>query len=1245
LALDAGRIEPIDIADEMQQAFIDYSMSVIASRALPDVRDGLKPVHRRILYAMDEAGNTADKPFRKSAKTVGEVIGNYHPHSDVAVYDALVRLAQDFSLRYPLVEGHGNFGSLDADPPAAMRYCVTGDTLVVTDGGLRRIDAVSPNGDEDVDISVLSAGGRVNAASKWFDCGEFPTRRVQTRRGYEVAGTLNHPLLTCIAGPGGLPAFAWRTLAEVQPGDWVVLDRSERLWPVAQVDLADRHPALPAGSRVERHELPATLDPDLAFLLGVLTAKGAIRGGAIELANVPGDLADLFQSVWHRVFPTCRLHVFGREAVGYGRQSLLQIQVVSLPAIAFLRRLALPGKPAHRTVPEAVLRSPQPVAAAFLRGLYAGDGCVERSGRRLLRVGLVSKSRDMLRQVQTLLLRFGIVSTLGADASHGTGQLMVTDRGDLQAFADRIGFAGRSGTAALQAAVAVSTTDTVSFLSQFVRAGSRRDEPDRPSHPNVERPERLGAALPRLQRTLSPDAMAAGARVAGARYLYEQVVAVEDAGPQRVYSVRVDSECHSFVANGFVNHNTEARLSRLAAEMMRDLDKDTVDFVPNYDEKSEEPVVLPSRFPNLLANGSTGIAVGMATNIPPHNLREVIDGAIAVIDNPEISSRDLLRHVHGPDFPTGGSIMGSEGIRAAYETGRGTITLRARAQIEEMRGERYRILVTEIPYQVVKAKLIERIAELVREKRLEGITDLRDESDRTGLRVVIELARTANANVVLNKLFKETQMQQNFGVIMLALVDGQPRVLSLKQMLQHYVTHQREVVTRRSRFELDKAEKRAHILEGLRIALDHIDEVIALIRASHTTDEARDGLMTRFGLDQLQADAILDMRLQRLTGLEREKIDAEYDELQKTIEYLRAVLASAAMLDGIVKKELRDIRDRFGDDRRTRIEMEAGEFSVEDLIAEEDVVVTMTHRGYCKRLPVDTYRSQGRGGRGITGMATREEDFVEQLFVAGTHDNLLFFTNRGRAYALKVHEIPEASRTARGTAAVNLVQLDGDEKITVILPLPKQREDAYLVLVTRAGVIKRCATSEFDNVRKGGIIAMNLDEGDELIDARLTSGSDEIMLVTRRGRALRFPGSDVRPMGRSAHGVRGIRLGSGDAVVAAGVAMTDADVLIVSERGIGKRTPVADFPVHHRGGGGVRAMRLSERTGDLAGAQILRPEHEVMLISAEGVVMRQAADGISRQGRAASGVQVMRLEAGDRLAAVAPVVPRQQDGG
>ncbi|GAB6877374.1 DNA gyrase subunit A [Thermaerobacter litoralis] len=802
-----GKILPIDIEEEMKQSYIDYAMSVIVNRALPDVRDGLKPVHRRILYAMREGGNTPDKPFKKSARTVGDVLGKYHPHGDAAVYDALVRMAQDFSMRYPLIEGHGNFGSIDGDPPAAMRY-------------------------------------------------------------------------------------------------------------------------------------------------------------------------------------------------------------------------------------------------------------------------------------------------------------------------------------------------------------------------------------------------------------------------------------------------TEARLSPLAMELMRDLDKDTVDFVPNFDETEQEPAVLPARFPNLLVNGAAGIAVGMATNIPPHNLREAIDGVIHLIDHPDASDRDLMKVIKGPDFPTGGIIVGREGIRQAYTTGRGIITIRAHAQIETAASGKARIVITEIPYEVTKSKIIEKIAELVQERRIEGITDLRDETDRSGLRVVVELARGANPNVILNQLYKFTPMQVSYGIILLALVDGQPRVLTLKQLLRHYIDHQKDVILRRTRHDLEKAEARAHILEGLRIALDHIDAVITLIRQSRTVDEARTGLMQNFNLTEKQAQAILDMRLQRLTGLEREKVEEEYQELLKEIEYLRAVLNSEKMVLDIIKQELGEIRDRFGDDRRTKIVAGAAEFEVEDLIAEEDVVITLTHRGYIKRLPVDTYRSQRRGGRGVTGIQTREEDFVSQLFIATTHENLLFFTNRGKVYHRRVHEVPEASRTARGTAVVNLIEIDRDEQVTAVIPVRDFGEDRDLLMCTRRGVVKRTALAEFSHIRRGGLIALALDPGDELVAVELTDGRGDVLLVTRQGQAIRFPVAEVRTMGRAARGVIGIRLDEGDEVVGMEVADDEAHLLVITDRGFGKRTPIREFRAQGRGGKGIRAISLTARNGQVAGFEVVRPGEEVMLISQGGIVLRVPVDQVSVQGRAAQGVTVMRLEPGDRVSAVATVAQK-----
>lgn len=805
-----GKIVPIDIENEMRKSYLLYSMSVIVGRALPDVRDGLKPIHRRILYAMHGLGLTADKPYRKSATVVGEVMGNYHPHGDAAIYDALVRMAQDFSMRNTLVDGHGNFGSVDGDPPAAMRY-------------------------------------------------------------------------------------------------------------------------------------------------------------------------------------------------------------------------------------------------------------------------------------------------------------------------------------------------------------------------------------------------------------------------------------------------TETRMTRLAAHMLADIEKDTVNFVPNFDGSKKEPEVLPARFPQLLVNGSSGIAVGMATNIPPHNLVETIDGTIELIDNPDATIEDLMEHIKGPDFPTGGLILGTQGIREAYHTGRGSIKVRARARIEPMSGGRHRIVVTEIPYQVNKARMIERIAQLARDKRIEGITDLRDESDREGLRIVMELKRDANPNVVLNQLYKHTPMETTFGAIMLVLVDNEPRVLNLKDMLHYYIEHQKEVVTRRTQYDLSKAEERAHILEGLRIALDHIDEIISLIRASRTREIAREGLITKFGLSDRQAQAILEMRLQSLTGLEREKIEQEYEEMCALIAHLREILGNEQLLLGVIKDELIEIRDKFGDPRRSEITQDFSELEIEDLIAAEDVVVTMSNQGYIKRLPINAYKAQRRGGKGVTGMATREEDFVEHLFITNTHDTILFFTNMGKVYSLKGYEIPEAQRHARGTAVVNLIELDPGEAVTALMPVSKFDEDVYVFMATKNGTVKKTELSAFANIRRSGIIGISLAPDDELIAVRMTGGDDEILLVTKDGMSIRFRQDNVRAMGRTAAGVRGINLDKGDAVVGMDIARDNADVLIITSAGYGKRTPVVEYRPQNRAGKGLKACRLTNKTGNIVGVKLVREENEMMLTTMAGYVIRFQISDVPKMGRLTQGVKVMSLDDGDQVISIARVSSKGED--
>ncbi|MMZ54099.1 DNA gyrase subunit A [compost metagenome] len=789
-----------DIGVEMRESFMDYAMSIIVSRALPDVRDGLKPVHRRILYAMSELGMSPDKPYKKSARIVGEVIGKYHPHGDTAVYDTMVRMAQDFSLRYMLVDGHGNFGSVDGDMAAAMRY-------------------------------------------------------------------------------------------------------------------------------------------------------------------------------------------------------------------------------------------------------------------------------------------------------------------------------------------------------------------------------------------------------------------------------------------------TEARLSKIAMEMLRDLNKETVDFMPNYDGEESEPVVLPARYPNLLVNGVGGIAVGMATNIPPHNLGEVIDGVQALIENPDITPMELMDYIQGPDFPTAGYILGRSGIRQAYQTGRGSVTMRAKTTIEEI-GNKARIIVHELPYQVNKARLVEKIAELVRDKRIEGITDLRDESDRTGMRVVIELRRDVNPNVVLNNLFKHTAMQSNFGINMLAIVNNEPKILNLKDVLYHYLKHQVEVIRRRTEFDLKKAEARAHILEGLRIALDHLDEVIALIRSSQTAEAAREGLIERFSLTLEQSQAILDMRLQRLTGLEREKIENEYNELiQKIMEY-REILANEHLVLNIISEELNELKGRFADDRRTEITV--GEESIldEDLIPREDVIITVTHTGYIKRLPVTTYRSQKRGGRGVVGMDTKDEDFVEHLFITNSHHHLLFFTDKGKVYRIKAYEIPDLSRTARGTPIINLIQIEQGESINAVIPIEEFVEDSYLFFATQHGIIKKTPLDDYANIRKGGLIAINLREDDALIEVKLTDGQQEMIIGTAQGMSIRFPESDVRSMGRSATGVKGINLDESDAVIGMDIVDTSLDILIVTAKGYGKRTPVMDYRIQSRGGKGIKTINVTEKNGPVVGLKVVKTEEDLMIITASGTLIRTSMGEISTMGRNTQGVRLINIRDDDSVATV-----------
>ena len=681
---------------------------------------------------------------------------------------------------------------------------------------------------------------------------------------------------------------------------------------------------------------------------------------------------------------------------------------------------------------------------------------------------------------------------------------------------------------------------------------------------------------------------------------------------------------------------TEAKMNKIAVEMLRDIRKETVDFMPNFDGEEKEPVVLPSRYPNLLVNGSSGIAVGMATNIPPHNLGEIIDGTIMLIDNPETTVLELMTAIKGPDFPTGAIVMGKAGIRAAYETGKGKIVVRAKAEIEEENG-RNRIVVTEIPYQVNKAKLIENIADLVKDKKITGISDLRDESDREGMRIVIELKRDANPNVILNLLFKHTKMQDTFGVIMLALVDNEPKVLNLKEVLTHYIAFQKEVVTRRTIFELNKAEARAHILEGLKIALDNIDDVINIIRSSKTSDIAKSTLMERFQLSDKQAQAILEMRLRRLTALERDKIEEELNEIMQYIEYLNSILADEMKLLGVIKEELIEIKNKYNDERRTEIQKVVNEIDIEDLIQEEDVVITLTNSGYIKRISADTYSAQRRGGRGIQAMTTKEDDFVENVLITSTHSDVLFFTNKGRVYKKRAYEIPDAGRTAKGTNIINLIPIEQDERIETVLTIADEIREGYLFMATKKGLVKKTHLSEFKNLRKNGLIAISLREGDELLKVKVTRGDADIVIVSEHGNAIKFNEQDVRAMGRTAAGVKSMNLREDDIAVCMDIAVDDEDLLVISENGFGKRTPLVEYKRQNRGGVGLITYKISEKTGKVVGATVCKAEDELMLINTSGVAIRINVSDVSVTSRATMGVRLMRTSDEERIAAIAKI--------
>jgi len=1150
-------------------------------------------------------------------------IGKYHPHGDNAVYDALVRLAQDFSLREPIIDGQGNFGSVDGDNAAAMRYCVTGDTRIKTNKGIVAIEDLvqnsALNSDNDLDIKVLSMDKNINNSSKFFNSGKHSIYKLQTKEGYSVSGSANHLVLTLTTDDSGKPFYDWKRLDAISNDDKIVIDRS-------QIALNDRE--------------INTKEKNFAIISGCLVSEGFVSKERLGFNNTDKNYFDAFIEAWKseigesyyaytRVLPSGKtLYEFDVQLQhSKDRDKILRSNI-------YTQMSGLKSK--DKKIPEAIFSLPKEAQKIFLQYLFEGDGSFSKLEKNTLVVQYATISRQLAEDIQLLLLEFGIIGKIGKAKARDEIKVYLSGFRNIKKFYENINFAThkRVGFAQVVEEEIIRrkensgslSKDYIPFISDYIRSLANSSYLKR---------DNLEKILEEIQLVSLQEEFL---EFVDNNYYYASIDSCEATGKEEVvYSIRVDSACHSFVANGLINHNTEARMTKIAEELLKDLDKDTVDFVPNYDDSMHEPDVLPSRIPNLLLNGSSGIAVGMATNIPPHRLDELIEALLIKIDNPEATIEELMEAVKAPDFPTGGIIFGRKGITDAYTTGRGRIKVRAKTHIEQ-KGNREVIVLDELPYMVNKSRLIENIAQLVRDKQIEGISEIRDESDREGIRVVMELKRDAMSEIVLNHLFKSTQMQTTFGIIMLAIVNKEPKVFNLKELLELFLNHRKTVIIRRTIFELEKARARAHLLEGLKIAVDNIDKVITIIRESEDSDSARVSLMSNFKLSEIQATAILEMKLRRLTGLEQDKIESELVQLLELIAHLESILQSESLINKIIREELVEIGETFKSPRRTEVIDDYDDIDIEDLIPNEPMVVTITHRGYIKRVPVKQYEKQKRGGKGKIAVTTYDDDFIERFFISNTHDTLMFVTNMGQLYWLKVYRVPEGSRTAKGKAVVNLINLQIDEKIMAIIPTSDFDNDKSLVFFTKGGIVKRTNLSEYSNIRSNGVKAINLNEGDEVVESKIVLPHTKWLFVaTKKGLCIRFKVEDAREIGRVSRGVTAMKFKiEGDFVCGASTIEDENDeILMISEKGLGKRTTATEYREQSRAGKGVISMKITPKTGDVVGVVLVEENKDLMCLTSIGKMIRVDMNTIRKAGRNTSGVKVVSVEKEDMVASVA----------
>lgn len=1236
-ATEMKNIEKVYIEDEIKSSYLDYSMSVIVSRALPDARDGLKPVHRRILYAMDEMGLSSKAPFKKSARVVGDVLGKYHPHGDSSIYGAMVRLAQDFNMRYPLVDGHGNFGSVDGDEPAALRYCLGTNSLVNTDKGLVSIGELAGtetelNTDNKIDIKVDSMNNKINTSKVLFNSGINKIYEVKTEAGFSVKATSNHPLLTLTINENQKPIFAWKTVENLKEGDYAIINTNPNQLN-SNIDL------------IEEWE---------AKFLGALVSEGSItkpesRSYFVGLGNSDEKIIKVFEKGLKKYLERIK----SNSKIQKSFKEITHVCCNSKELYNYLinERQFYYGSN-QKEIPNVVLQSSWNIQNLFLKYLYEGDGGISNPEKSIT---YTSQSVKLLQQIQIVLANKGIFSYIGTYSDKRNEKpcykLYIKEKYNVKRFAELIGFVSERKQNSLKGLIewyeehdtGISMKNYVPFITEYIRGKYKSKFLEK--H-NFDRYNKYEENKEKIEEIVSEEDFKLMEDLCSRNYSFQKITSIEYAGEEPVYSIKVESDCHSFTANGFINHNTEARMGKITEELLEDINKDTIDYRKNFDETLDEPTVLPAKLPNLLLNGSNGIAVGMATNIPPHNLAELSKAIIATIDKPEIISEQLMKYIPGPDFPTGGIINGRKGIHDAYTTGRGKIKVRGKVEIEKTKTGREYIIITELPYQVNKARLVEKIAMLVREKKLDGIVDLRDESDREGIRVVIKLRKDVPAELMINMLYKYTELQSTFGIIMLALVNNVPKVLTLKEIIEIYLKHRFEIVTRRTEFELRKAKNRQHILEGFLKALDNISEVIQLIRSSKNSEIARTSLQEKFEFSELQARAILDMKLQRLTGLEREKLEDEYSEILKNIEYYELLLSDKKEIYKVIRSEVKELKSKYKDERRTEIIDEQLEIGLEDLIKDEESIISVTHKGYMKRVPADTYKTQNRKGVGVNAAQITEDDFIESMYNARNHDTILFFTTLGRVYAKKVYEIPQAGRNARGKLIENIIKLSEGEKISSMMPVRDFDENSKIMFLTEKGIISRVNLDNFKNILSNGKKAIKIRKDDSLLFAKSYDGSEEsqVFIATYNGIATRFSADLVRTSTTYSSGVKGISLKEGDKIVSLEIVKPEDIILTVSENGYGKRIAVEEYRETSRGNIGVTNAKTDEETGNVLGSFKVGENDEVALISNVGKIIKIKASDVSIfKGRGTKGIKLMKLEKNEKIADAVKIAPETEE--